>query len=105
MKSWDKKIKKQIKNNLQNLKNIQSNITDLGAIFDIDFSKKNVSNIKYSENIIDENFNLNNIQPNDRSWYRKGLQNIGATCYMNATLQCLTHIPEFVTFFRKDKQI
>ena len=105
MKSWDKKIKKQIKNNLQNLKNIQSNITDLGAIFDIDFSKKNVSNIKYSENIIDENFNLNNIQPNDRSWYRKGLQNIGATCYMNATLQCLTHIPEFVTFFRKDKQV
>ena len=24
---------------------------------------------------------------------------------MNATLQCLTHIPEFVTFFRKDKQV
>ena len=46
MKSWDKKIKKQIKNNLQNLKNIQSNITDIGKIFDINISKKNISNIK-----------------------------------------------------------
>ena len=105
IKSWDKKIKEKIESNLQNLENIQNNIKDLGAIFNIDFSKKNVSNIKYSDNIIDKNFNLNNIQPNDRSWYRKGLQNIGATCYMNATLQCFAHIPEFVNFFRKDKRV
>ena len=29
-----------------------------------------------------------------------GLQNIGATCYMNATLQCFCHIKEFIEFFK-----
>ena len=32
-----------------------------------------------------------------------GLQNIGATCYMNATLQCFAHIKDFVKFFKNDK--
>jgi len=32
-----------------------------------------------------------------------GLQNIGATCYMNATLQCFAHIKEFVNFFKYNK--
>ena len=31
-----------------------------------------------------------------------GLQNIGATCYMNATLQCFAHIKKFVNFFKND---
>ena len=29
-----------------------------------------------------------------------GLQNIGATCYMNATLQCFAHIEKFVNFLK-----
>jgi len=29
-----------------------------------------------------------------------GLQNIGATCYMNATLQCFSHIKKFVEYFK-----
>ena len=33
-----------------------------------------------------------------------GLQNIGATCYMNATLQCFCHIAKFVNFFKYNKQ-
>ena len=105
--SWNKKIKEKIEENRQNLENIRDNIRDIGAIYDIDFSKKNVSNIKYSENIIDENFDLKNIQPNvdNGSCWRKGLENIGATCYMNATLQCFAHIPDFVNFFRKNKQV
>ena len=28
-----------------------------------------------------------------------GLDNIGATCYMNATLQCLSNIDELTNFF------
>ena len=29
-----------------------------------------------------------------------GLTNIGATCYMNATLQCMNHIEKFVNYFK-----
>ena len=29
-----------------------------------------------------------------------GLDNIGATCYMNATLQCFSHIPRLVDYFK-----
>ena len=108
--SWNEKIKEKIESNLQNLENIRNNISDIGAIFNIDFSKKNVSNIIYNNevgNIIDENFDLNKIKQNDNdgSCWRKGLANIGATCYMNATLQCFAHIPEFVTFFRQNQQV
>ena len=34
-----------------------------------------------------------------------GLQNIGATCYMNATLQCFAHIEKFVNFFKYNSQV
>ena len=33
-----------------------------------------------------------------------GLENIGATCYMNATLQCFSHIEKFVDFFKYKSQ-
>ena len=32
-----------------------------------------------------------------------GLENLGATCYMNATLQCFMHIKEFMKYFKNDK--
>ena len=32
-----------------------------------------------------------------------GLDNIGATCYMNATLQCLCNITKFVNYFKYNK--
>ena len=105
--SWNEKIKEKIENNLQNLENIQNNMTYLGMIVNIDFSKKNVSNIIYNnevENIIDKNFDLKSINLKDGCW-RKGLENIGATCYMNATLQCFAHIQKFVDFFRKNEQV
>ena len=34
-----------------------------------------------------------------------GLQNIGATCYMNATLQCFCHIEKFIDYFKYNSQI
>ena len=30
---------------------------------------------------------------------KKGLNNVGLTCYMNSTLQCLLHVPEFNHYF------
>ena len=35
----------------------------------------------------------------------KGLDNIGATCYMNATLQCFCNIEQFVNFLKYDKNL
>ena len=34
-----------------------------------------------------------------------GLRNIGATCYMNATLQCFCHIEKFVEYFKYSQQM
>ena len=34
----------------------------------------------------------------------KGLENIGATCYMNATLQCLCHINNIKKYFNDEKK-
>ena len=35
--------------------------------------------------------------------HAKGLENIGATCYMNATLQCLCHVTSLIKYFQKSK--
>ena len=35
---------------------------------------------------------------------RKGLGNIGATCYMNATLQCFCHIKRFLKYFKEHEE-
>ena len=34
-----------------------------------------------------------------------GFENIGATCYMNATIQCLCHIKAFVQYFKYNKSL
>jgi ubiquitin C-terminal hydrolase len=49
-----------------------------------------------------ENYNFE-IQPNRRC--RLGLENIGATCYMNATLQCLCNIPQLQNYFLYNNEI
>ena len=61
--------------------------------------------------ISDEEYNLNyhTDKPFIRCHYNKcpnkGLQNIGATCYMNATLQCFCHIEKFLNFFKYSKLV
>ena len=37
--------------------------------------------------------------------HANGLENVGATCYMNATLQCLAHIEKLTKYFLKPKII
>ena len=47
-----------------------------------------------------KNININFIMPP-----LIGLENIGATCYMNATLQCLCNIPKFINYFKYNKHL
>ena len=91
-------------------------------IFIILDDKNNISNEQKEElnnNIINnENKNDLNIQNNEPNKNKEldikynfkccpniGLQNIGATCYMNATLQCFCHIKILVNYFKYNPQI
>ena len=68
------------------------------------YIKKYECNIKnlilYKKNIIDvkDDGNLELSLNNINSHRLIGLQNIGATCYMNATLQCLVNIKQFTNY-------
>ena len=74
-----------------------------------DFNKKysNINNEVYNnkevyENNIEEKKNLENSDEIKLQETNKiGLQNIGSTCYMNATLQCFCHIRRFISYFKE----
>ena len=91
-------INKNIINNIQNNNNQNNN------------NQNRIINI--NENNNSQNIILNNIK--DENQYSQnpyiyyyfgscpniGLENIGATCYMNATLQCFCHIEQLINFFK-----
>ena len=59
--------------------------------------------INQKENIINEQRNkmgvLQQMNQNSKIFKSKGLDNIGATCYMNATLQCLSNTKKLRDYF------
>ena len=80
--------------------------------------KENLRNLKFKNNIYTFNFQSNEVtiikyKKKDNfkleTYFKQrpkiGLDNIGATCYMNSTLQCLTHIDGLVDYFKYDPQI
>ena len=67
---------------------------------------QNNNNFSYSNHLQNNNSNQNKPNPPPSSppkqkYYfpEKGLYNIGSTCYMNATLQCLLHVCELIAYF------
>ena len=77
----------------------------------------NMNNINNNMNIINNSINKNGQINNNKkkqkdpkplTFYEKptliGLQNIGATCFMNATLQCLSQTEDLTNYFLDEKR-
>ena len=97
-----------IKNN-NDAKSFEEIISEFG----IDLTEKTDKN-KNRQMILDDNLNiigmLTYIKPKANIIYREpkhclGLENIGATCYMNATIQCLCHISNIKKYFKNRRLV
>ena len=64
------------------------------------YDKTNYSYINEDEYNLDSKTNVTSIKQYFPYPPLIGLDNIGATCYMNATLQCLCNIEKFVDYFK-----
>ena len=111
-----------LKNNNLNLKN---NMNNFNNNMNINFNNINMMNNFNNKNLInnhDIKINNNNINnqhnkrggknnqpkpPKPLNFYQKptliGLQNIGSTCFMNATLQCLSQTADLTNYFLDEK--
>ena len=98
----DNKLLNQFITNLFNsfIDNEEKFFTQLGLYIN---QIQKVQNIKYNNNLIGFFISISPIlkEPN----HCLGLQNIGATCYMNATLQCLCHISSLKNYFKDYEQL
>ena len=94
----------------QNKFNIWSN-NGVKPSYDIDNNlegykpKKPLDSISIKEYNLDSQISFSSIKNNFYYPPLIGLDNIGATCYMNATLQCLCNIQKFVDYFKYNKHL
>ena len=94
-------------NNISNFINnqVSNNINNLNNNFN-NFNNNNNFNQQYY------NFLKDTIKPKKKSIKNEfnappliGLKNVGATCYMNATLQCLSQIEGLINYFKYNDKI
>ena len=97
---YNQNINNENYNNYQNFNNKENNFNDNDA--------KDYNN-KINENEYEYNLDYKTHSPHIKDNFAFtpliGLQNIGATCYMNATLQCFCHIEYFVNKFKYSQNI
>ena len=88
-----------------NSNNDEININnDINGIYN-NFNSINVNNNQDYEYNLDEEVSNPSLSNNFNCCPKIGLENIGATCYMNATLQCFCHIGKFIEFFKYNPQV
>ena len=78
-------------------------------LFNINYNN-NDNSFQLSKNEFKSSQNNNDKIPNEpasapMNTHTLGLENIGATCYMNATLQCLCHITSLKNYFQDKNQL
>ena len=61
-----------------------------------------INNSEYSNKKKNETEQNNIFYPGNYIFSKKGLNNIGSTCYMNATLQCLLHVKDLTNYFKDE---
>ena len=105
------KEKNKISSKISNLENKNNIINEVSNNNEIDKINKENININIQKNNNKENNanelnninnninNLNIINKNLEFFPLVGLKNVGSTCFMNATLQCLIHIPDLSFYF------
>ena len=103
-------------NNAYNLNNIKPNEIRNSLIYSQILDTNQIKNgYNYQSGNMNINYNSNFNQNNNgfktpqtpKAKYifpLKGLLNVGLTCYMNATLQCLLHVSELVAYFLDEYQ-
>ena len=111
------KVNKQNKNNLNNYNNINNNDDYYNDYYNDNYNENNENNNiitddTYSDiqanTVIGRKPKKKDIKPqeniNNISYFFPlvGLNNVGATCFMNATLQCLLHVSELSLYFLKE---
>ena len=92
-----------LSNNLVNLNNnFPTNNSSLNQNNLQNRSQNRTDNSLYIENLDKENKKLKSLlftEGYEDFFPLTGLSNVGMTCYMNSTLQCLLHIPELTDYF------
>ena len=94
-------------NNIMNNNNFNNNIFPNNPSNNININNNNMNFGKNNNVKIKLNPKKNAIQPIEK--YKKptliGLQNIGATCFMNATLQCLSQTKRLTNYFLNEEHL
>ena len=93
-------IQNNILNNNKNNNNVINNINNNNQI-----NNKNINNQNRPRPASADKLKIDKNQVKIPRNFTAGLENVGATCYMNATLQCLAHFKNLTNYLLKPEKI